>query len=259
MTTATKAKAATKARKKAPKPKVKNTLLSVLLDRSGSMSSFTHATIEGFNKFINEQRDQEGIGLLRLTLVQFDDRYEVNFTAEDVEDVPALDTLSYQPRGMTALNDALFRSITDTERWVTETNYTDDVIFLIITDGQENASKEASLQQVAELIRRKEDEGWSFVFMGANIDSFATGQSYNIPAGNVANFATNDMDGSFKSASVGMTAHRSSGGMTGQSATYMAAAAGVSDSVKTIYDNTTDNVTLKKDTGTGKVEVKKKK
>ena len=227
-----------KPRKKAKaKAKVKDTLLSVLLDRSGSMSVATGATIEGFNTFVEDQSKEKGIGALRMTLVQFDDQYEVNFTAEAADDVPVLDYDSYIPRGMTALNDALVRSISDTEKWVKANKYEDDVVFLIITDGQENASREASLTKVAELIRKKEKDGWSFVFMGANIDAFATATAYNIPMGNVAEYNQDNTGATFTAASGGLTAHRASSGYTGQSGTYMAAVANSSPDVKTAFDD----------------------
>jgi len=229
------ATAVKKPRKKA-KPKVKNTLLSVLLDRSGSMSVATQATIEGFNTFVKDQSKEEGIGKLLMTLVQFDDQYEVNFTAEDSKDIPSLDRESYIPRGMTALNDSLVKSIRDTEIWAKQNKYSDDVIFLIITDGAENASKEATLDHVAELIRQKEKDGWSFVFMGANIDAFATAGRYNIPVGNVAGYNQDNMAATFTAASTGLTAHRTSGGYAGQSGIYMAAVANSSPDVHTSFD-----------------------
>jgi hypothetical protein len=256
MATATKAKPRKKA---ATKKEVKDTLLSVLLDRSGSMSSYTHATIEGFNKFVAEQRGEEGIGALRMSLVQFDDQYEVNFTAEDVDDIPELDASSYIPRGMTALNDALLHSIRDTERWVKKNKYDGNVLFLIITDGLENASREASLTDVADAIQSKEDAGWSFVFMGANIDSFATGESYNIPVGNVANYNQSDLDGTWTATSASLTTSRTSGGYMAASGNYFNNDAANNSSLITTFNTpAAQSVNVVKDPDGGSLKPKKK-
>jgi len=131
----------------------------------------------------------EGAGKARVTLVQFDDRYEVNFANEPIENVPDLDGESYVPRGATALNDAVARAIGE----VGNSGWDGRVLFLIVTDGQENASREYGgpdgLRRITDLIRSHEDQrGWSFAFMGANIDSFATGASMGIAAGATMDF-----------------------------------------------------------------------
>ncbi|MEO8601893.1 MAG: vWA domain-containing protein [bacterium] len=177
-----------------------DTLIGVILDRSGSMGSCREATITGFNRFLNaQQRDAVG-GRASMSLTQFDDRYEINFVGEPIDNVPELDAQSYVPRGQTALHDAIGRTIHETEAWVREQQWNDRVLILIITDGQENASREYDLRAVRALIERKEQDGWNFAYMGANQDSFAVGERMGVrgdftddyastPAGVRGNFA----------------------------------------------------------------------
>jgi hypothetical protein len=164
------------------------TLISVILDRSGSMKSVLESTIAGFNEFLQAQRQLADGGRALVSLTQFDDRYEVNFVGEPIENVPDLDTHSYVPRGRTALYDAIGRTIHSVEAWSRENDWKERVLVLIVTDGQENASQEYSFQTVRELIERKEKEGWNFAYMGANQDSYAVGGALNIRKDFTANF-----------------------------------------------------------------------
>jgi hypothetical protein len=167
------------------------TLIGVILDRSGSMASCREATIAGFNQFLQEQQkpDTDG-GRASMSLTQFDDRYEINFVGAPIETVPELDTQSYLPRGRTALHDAIGRTIHDIEVWVREHVWGDRVLILIITDGQENASREYDLSAVRTLIERKERDGWNFAYMGANQDSYAVGGAMGVRSGFTQNYAS---------------------------------------------------------------------
>ena len=158
------------------------TLISVILDCSGSMGSVHEPTIKGFNSFLLEQRQAKDGGRALMSLTQFDDQYEVNFIGEPIENVPDLDTASYVPRGSTALNDAIGRTIHELEAWTAARAWKERVLVLIITDGQENASREYSLAAIRALIERKENDGWNFVYMGANQDSFREGEDRNVRA-----------------------------------------------------------------------------
>lgn len=166
------------------------TLIGVILDRSGSMGSCREATITGFNQFLQtQQRDAAG-GRALMSLTQFDDRYEINFVGEPIGNVPELDAQSYVPRGQTALHDAIGRTIHETEAWVREHGWNDRVLILIITDGQENASREYDLHAVRALIERKEQDGWNFAYMGANQDSYAVGGAMGVRASFTQNYAS---------------------------------------------------------------------
>jgi len=156
------------------------TLIGVVLDRSGSMESCREATIGGFNQFLQAQQREAAAGRALMSLTQFDDRYEINFIGEPIENVPDLDTESYMPRGRTALHDAIGRTIHEIEAWIREHDWTERILVLIITDGQENASREYDLHAVRALIERKEQDGWNFAYMGANQDSFAVGGAMGV-------------------------------------------------------------------------------
>jgi hypothetical protein len=164
------------------------TLISVILDRSGSMRSVCEPTISGFNEFLGTQQRQHDGGGALMSLTQFDDRYEVNFVGEAIENVPELDTHSYVPRGRTALFDAIGRTIHEVEAWARTHGWHDRILVLIVTDGQENASKEYDFETVRALIEQKEKDGWNFAYMGANQDSFAVAGSMNIRADFTANY-----------------------------------------------------------------------
>jgi len=164
------------------------TLIGVVLDRSGSMGSVCEPTIAGFNEFLHTQQRQHDGGRALMSLTQFDDRYEVNFVGEPIENVPDLDTESYVPRGRTALYDAIGRTIHEIEAWTRAQNWQERVLVLIVTDGQENASSEYSFDAVRALIEQKEKDGWNFAYMGANQDSYAVSGSLNIRADYTANY-----------------------------------------------------------------------
>jgi uncharacterized protein YegL len=149
-------------------------LIAVLLDRSGSMESIKSDTEGGFNAFITEQRKEPMD--IRVTLAQFDTDYEVVYANRPVHDVPPLDL---QPRGMTALYDALGKLTTDvgTELAATpEQKRPARVTVVVLTDGHENSSREWTHDAVSAAIRRQEhDYSWDFVFLGANMDAVAIG------------------------------------------------------------------------------------
>jgi hypothetical protein len=131
------------------------TLISVILDRSGSMASVREPTIQGFNDFLEAQRQQNDGGRALMSLTQFDDRYEVNFVGEPIENIPNLDTSSYVPRSRTALYDAIGRTVHEMEAWIREHDWKERVLVLIVTDGQENASREYTFEAARALIEGK--------------------------------------------------------------------------------------------------------
>jgi len=169
------------------------TLIGVVLDRSGSMESCREATIAGFNQFLQAQQREAAGGRALMSLTQFDDRYEINFVGEPIENVPELDTESYVPRGQTALHDAIGRTIHEIEAWGREHAWNERILVLIITDGQENASQEYDLPAVRALIQRKEQDGWNFAYMGANQDSFAVGGAMGVRPNFTKDYAATDL------------------------------------------------------------------
>jgi hypothetical protein len=158
--------------------------IAVILDRSGSMGSVKQATIDGFNEFVNKQKTNTNP--TKLLLTQFDDVYEILYN-RDVKEIQNLDNDTYQPRGTTALFDAIGKTVTDLGRELavkTPENRPDRVVVVIITDGYENASKEYRQPQIAEMIKhQREKYSWEFVFLGATQESVLAAQSFGMAAG----------------------------------------------------------------------------
>jgi len=151
------------------------THIAVILDRTGSMESIRDDTIGGFNAFLNEQKSEAGSATL--TLVQFDsqDPYEVVHRFEEIEKVPDLTRETFVPRATTPLLDAIGRGINDLEQGLSEME--EDarpkrVVMVIITDGQENASKEFKKDQIQKMIKEKQEKlDWQFVFLSADLEA----------------------------------------------------------------------------------------
>jgi hypothetical protein len=158
------------------------TQIIIVLDRSGSMSSIQQATISGFNEFIRNQRTLPGEATL--LAVKFDDQYELLYEGS-LAGAPPLDETSFVPRGMTALQDAIGRTIDEAGRKLAATSEhqrPEKIVFMILTDGLENASKEYTHQRVAEMIQhQREKYSWEFIFLGANQDAVLVGAGLNIP------------------------------------------------------------------------------
>jgi len=161
-------------------------LVFTVLDRSGSMSSNRKGTIDGYNEYICGLRDDKKTEY-SVTLIQFDapqtvPELTVSYEDRALADVPDLNLDSYEPRGNTPLYDAIGECVRRTDAKGR------GVIMLIITDGLENASREFTKDSVKELVKKKEAEGWTFSFLGADIDSYAVGGSVGVAAANTANY-----------------------------------------------------------------------
>lgn len=162
---------------------MKKTEIIVILDRSGSMQSIASDVIGGFNSFVDEQQAQPGKA--RLTLVQFDGKYQLDYEGVKLRKVPPLE---FNPRGMTALFDAVGRTIKEQEKRIEEEKWAELVIVNIITDGAENSSREYSKEAIKAMITKAEAAGWKFIFMAANQDAFSAASNYGISGGLVGNF-----------------------------------------------------------------------
>lgn len=164
-----------------PNPNLTHIL--VVLDRSGSMNAVREATIGGLNQFFQDQTTVPGD--VRLTLVQFDDRYEVFRQNVDLKTMPLLTQVDFLPRGWTALYDAIGRGMTDLGEELAklpEEQRPGQVIVVIQTDGQENASHTFSQSQIFDMIKHQTDKySWKFIFLGANQDAYATSRQLGVP------------------------------------------------------------------------------
>jgi uncharacterized protein YegL len=165
----------------------------MILDRSGSMESVKSDTIGGFNSFLSEQQKVEGEA--SISLMQFDDQYEVVYTDKDVKSADKLTQETFRPRGMTALYDAIGRTINSVGQRLSDTDENerpDKVVFVILTDGFENASKEFSAVKINQMIsHQKEKYGWDFIFIGANQDAITSARAIGISADAALTYAAN--------------------------------------------------------------------
>lgn len=165
-----------------------NTHIAVVLDRSGSMESCKTATVDGFDEFVNKQKQAEGKATI--TVAQFDDEYEVLYDNKDIQDVISIKDI-YQPRGCTALLDAIGRTVKATKESLvmkSKSQQPDRILCVIITDGHENASKEYNRDQIVKLVREQEAGNWEFMFLGANMDAIAAATNYGFKASNAASY-----------------------------------------------------------------------
>jgi len=145
----------------------------IILDESGSMDTIRDSTISAINEFIDSQRKQEG--KTWVTLTKFDTEYQTLYEYTPIDKVAPLDKSTYKPDGCTALHDAIGTTINKLRYNTTKT------MVVVMTDGQENSSREYTLYTIKSLIDEMKTKSWDFVFMGANIDSYAIGGSYGIP------------------------------------------------------------------------------
>lgn len=164
-----------------------------LLDRSGSMAGLESDTIGGFNGFIEKQKQMEGDTLV--TAVLFDDQYEILWNGIKAEQT-MLTKRDYFVRGMTALLDAVGKTILDVGYRLAKTPEEDrpgKVIFVITTDGMENASREFTYEKVKELIKHQQEKyNWEFIFLGANIDAAEEADSLGIDVANAFSFEASE-------------------------------------------------------------------
>ncbi len=167
--------------------------ITIILDRSGSMQSVKDDTIGGFNNFLGEQQKVEGEA--SLSLVQFDDQYEVVYEDKDINVADRLTEATFQPRGSTALFDAAGRTINAVGRRLaalSEAERPDKVLLVIMTDGFENASREFTAAEISKMINHQRDVyKWEFMFIGANQDAVLSAQEIGISAGAALTYAAN--------------------------------------------------------------------
>lgn len=166
------------------------TELVMILDRSGSMGGLESDTIGGYNSMLKKQGETEGEVLVSTVL--FDDRSEVLFDRVPLEELPQMTDKEYYVRGCTALLDAVggaIRHIGNVHKYAREEDRPEKTIFVITTDGLENASREYSYDRVKRMVeRQKEKYGWEFLFLGANIDAIETAGKFGISADRAANY-----------------------------------------------------------------------
>jgi hypothetical protein len=190
------------------------THITMILDRSGSMMNKREDVVGGVNQFFETQR--QAPGQCTVTLVQFDDQdpYEILRDMAGVSDVKPLGK-DYAPRGYTPLYDAVGRGIVNTGvalAALPEDQRPGKVVFVIVTDGLENASREYDRVRVAEMTREQTEKyGWDFVYLGANQDAMAEGEKFGVLRGRSASYKAEKTSGGIVLAAAKVAEYRTSG------------------------------------------------
>lgn len=169
--------------------------LVFILDRSGSMGGLEEKTVYGFNNLIEKQKKLDGDALV--TTILFDHGYEQIHKREHIKNVNHLTLKDYYVRGTTALLDAIGRSIhemIETHKKIDKKNKPEKTLFVITTDGMENASVEYSYPMIKDMIeKQKKVYGWEFIFLGANIDSVHEGGKLGIDPKRTARYHADEL------------------------------------------------------------------
>ncbi|MCC3864002.1 VWA domain-containing protein [Terrisporobacter petrolearius] len=175
---------------------MKNNLTEVvfILDRSGSMSGLEDDTIGGFNSMLKKQRSEDGDA--NVTTVLFDDEIEMLHKRVNIKEIKNITSKDYYVRGCTALLDALGYSINFmiNVQKNKKKERAKNVLFIITTDGYENASKEYSYKKIKKMITyEKEKYNWQFLFLGANIDAISTARKFGISEEFASNYVSDEV------------------------------------------------------------------
>jgi hypothetical protein len=172
-------------------PTNEKTHIICVLDSSGSMSSIMSDSIGGFNTFLQQQRELPDEATITVAL--FDDGYELLYDNVDIKKAKDLTSKVWYPKGMTALYDAIGKTINNDKAMLAKlgNEAPSKVLVCVVTDGLENRSREYSLSDIKKLIKSCEKEDWNFVYLAANQDAFAVGGGFGISAGNTINYTAN--------------------------------------------------------------------
>ena len=166
------------------------TELVFILDRSGSMSRLVSDTIGGFNSLIDRQKEVDG--KCYVTTVLFDTRIQRLHDRVDLQQVPEMTRRDYVPGGCTALLDAVgstIEHIVNIHRYARPADVPENTLFVITTDGLENASQRFTRDQIKKMVETEQEKyGWQFIFLGANIDAFDAGSSMGFRPEHITNF-----------------------------------------------------------------------
>lgn len=172
------------------------TLIAVVLDESGSMGVVRDATIAGLNEFVQAQKTAEGAGDAYLSVIKFD-APQIKTLCENqlVANVQPFSHKDYQPNGGTNLMDAIGYTLNRVDGVLGSVPQEErpGVLVVIITDGQENSSREYTTAQIKEMVKSAESQDWTFTFLGANVDAFSMGHAFGMQQSNTVNYSTASM------------------------------------------------------------------
>jgi len=194
----------------------------LVVDRSGSMSSIQRDTIGGINTFLDKYRETPDN--LRVTYIQFDDRYDIVYDNVEIKFVPEITNKTFVPRGMTALLDAIGKTVNHISTQLALASDEDTrIVVVIVTDGHENRSREFTRGAIHELITDKQaNHDWQFVFLAANQDAIATAQQYGFKGGTAMNYTAGKVGVARSFAAVASHTHDYTRGVTNSVADFSA-------------------------------------
>ena len=185
------------------------TELVFILDMSGSMSPLTDDTVGGFNSVLQEHRDGKGDVLVTTWL--FNNESRMIHDRLPIADVPPLTEKDYSARGCTALLDAIggaIRHIAGIHRYARQEDIPEHTVFVITTDGMENASHRFGAEEIRAKIRHEQEKyGWEFIFLAANIDAVGTAEAYGIDRSRAVNYCGDEQGSSVMYESVSLAMH----------------------------------------------------
>lgn len=191
-------------------------IVSIVLDETGSMGVIKDKTISAFNEYVGELKKIKHP--VSVSLTKFNsERTEIVYNDKSVKDVALLDAKSYVPNSLTPLYDAVGKTISAVEKVDSKKK---SILVVVITDGQENASKEYKREDIfKQITKHQKDDGWTFVFLGADQDAWAAGEKMGLYAGNVMSFASTDIKDTMRrtaraTMSYAMSSNRMTGGST---------------------------------------------
>lgn len=170
-------------------PPKRDTYVTFVLDETQSMHTIARPTVSGFNEYLNSLKSHPEHGEVQFSLIQFNSTQGARtiYRGALIHSVDLLAYgLNYRPNGMTPLIDAVYEAVIATERAVAGRNV--NVLVVIQTDGQENASRQWSLESLRLMVQAKTNQGWTFTFLGAGIDAFAAARSFGIQSDFTANY-----------------------------------------------------------------------
>lgn len=185
-------------------------LISFVLDESGSMSSCYNDTTIGFNEYIRKQKEVDTN--TKVSLNKFNgSNIETVFNNININSVPLLDRTNYNPGGGTNLLDAIGTTLVNIDgvlSHIENVNQRPSILVIIMTDGYENSSRQFSQSQIKQMIKDREHADWTFMFLGANIDTFSVSDSYGISVGGAMSYNTSNMAATMNAVSSSTTRYR---------------------------------------------------
>jgi len=171
-------------------PVNEKTHIICILDSSGSMSSIMDDSIGAFNAFLKKQRELPDEATITVALFDSNRNYQVLYDNVDIKKAKDLTSSEWYPRGMTALYDAIGKTINNDKARLARlgNEAPSKVLVCVVTDGHENDSKEYNLDNIKSLVKTCEKDNWNFIYLAANQDAFKVGDGFGISMGNTVNY-----------------------------------------------------------------------